>query len=87
MGPQPHYALTPKPASICFFDTNVLVYAVDAGEPGEPRGGRSTALPARWRDDQRGILSTQVLQELFYSITTCASCARPCRPRVGGAPW
>jgi len=50
-----------------FFDTNVLVYAVDAGDPVR----KEIALErfARSVRDDAVILSTQVLQE-FYNITT-----------------
>ena len=50
-----------------FFDTNVLVYAVDAGDPVR----REIAIErfARAVKDDAILLSTQVLQE-FYSITT-----------------
>jgi predicted nucleic acid-binding protein len=50
-----------------FFDTNVLVYAVDAGNPAR----REVALARFERavKDDTIVLSTQVLQE-FYSVTT-----------------
>jgi predicted nucleic acid-binding protein len=50
-----------------FFDTNVLVYAVDAGDPGR----KEVAIErfARAVKDDSVMLSTQVLQE-FYNITT-----------------
>lgn len=50
-----------------FFDTNVLVYAVDAGDPVR----KEVAIDrfARAVKDDTVILSTQVLQE-FYNITT-----------------
>lgn len=50
-----------------FFDTNVLVYAVDAGDPVR----REIAIDrfARAVKDDAILLSTQVLQE-FYNITT-----------------
>ncbi|MDM0031257.1 PIN domain-containing protein [Variovorax sp. J22P271] len=50
-----------------FFDTNVLVYAVDAGDPAR----REIAIDrfARAVKDDAVLLSTQVLQE-FYNITT-----------------
>lgn len=50
-----------------FFDTNVLVYAVDAGDPVR----REIAIDrfARAVKDDAILLSTQVLQE-FYDITT-----------------
>ena len=50
-----------------FFDTNILVYAVDAGDPAR----KEIAIErfARAVKDDSIVLSTQVLQE-FYSITT-----------------
>jgi len=50
-----------------FFDTNVLVYAVDAGDPAR----QEIAIDrfARAVKDDTVMLSTQVLQE-FYNITT-----------------
>ena len=53
--------------SICFFDTNVLVYAVDAGEPA--RRERALDRLARAVREDTVVLSTQVLHE-FYAITT-----------------
>lgn len=52
---------------ICFFDTNVLVYAVDASDP--ERRERALARLARAAQEGTVVLSTQVLQE-FYAITT-----------------
>ena len=52
---------------ICFFDTNVLVYAVDAGDPA--RHERALNRLARAASEGTVVLSTQVLQE-FYAITT-----------------
>lgn len=52
---------------ICFFDTNVLVYAVDAGDPA--RRERALECLARAAREDTVVLSTQVLQE-FYAITT-----------------
>ena len=50
-----------------FFDTNVLVYAVDAGDP--VRKEIAIDRFARAIKDDSIALSTQVLQE-FYNITT-----------------
>ncbi|HEY2254333.1 MAG TPA: PIN domain-containing protein, partial [Variovorax sp.] len=50
-----------------FFDTNVLVYAVDAGDP--VRKEMAIERFARAVKDDAVLLSTQVLQE-FYNITT-----------------
>lgn len=52
---------------ICFFDTNVLVYAMDASDP--VRQEKSIARFAQACRDDTITLSTQVLQE-FYNITT-----------------
>jgi predicted nucleic acid-binding protein len=52
---------------ICFFDTNILVCTVDAGDP--QRRELATACLARAVREDTIALSTQVLQE-FYSITT-----------------
>ena len=52
---------------ICFFDTIVLVYAVDAGDPA--RRERALNRLARAASEGTVVLSTQVLQE-FYAITT-----------------
>ncbi len=52
---------------ICFFDTNVLVYAMDASD--RSRQEQSIARFARACRDDTVALSTQVLQE-FYNITT-----------------
>ena len=50
-----------------FVDTNVLVYAddLDAGDKTQ----RARALLAQLFREQRGVLSTQVLQE-FFAVTT-----------------
>ena len=52
---------------ICFFDTNVLVYCMDAGDP--VRQARAIERFARACEQDTVVLSTQVLQE-FYQITT-----------------
>ncbi len=52
---------------ISFFDTNVLVYCMDAGDP--RRQSRAIERLERACQDGRVVLSTQVLQE-FYAITT-----------------
>ncbi len=58
-----------------FFDTNILVYAVDAGDP--VRQEIAIERFARAVRDDSVVLSTQVLQE-FYNITT-----RKLRPPLG----
>jgi len=52
---------------ISFFDTNILVYCMDAGDP--RRQAAAIARLERACDEGRVVLSTQVLQE-FYAITT-----------------
>ncbi len=52
---------------ICFFDTNVLVYCMDAGDP--VRQSRAIERFARACEQDTVVLSTQVLQE-FFAITT-----------------
>ena len=50
-----------------FFDTNVLAYTDDAGEPNK----QATALKLHAASHQRGqgVVSTQVLQEYFVTAT------------------
>jgi predicted nucleic acid-binding protein len=50
-----------------FFDTNVLVYAMDSGDPA--RQEIAIERFARAQSEDSIVLSTQVLQE-FYAITT-----------------
>lgn len=52
---------------ICFIDTNVLVYAMDASDRGRQEAALARIAQACARDTV--VLSTQVLQE-FYQITT-----------------
>lgn len=52
---------------ICFFDTNILVYTVDASDPA--RQEQAIDCFARAVRDDTIAISTQVLQE-FYNITT-----------------
>lgn len=52
---------------ICFFDTNVFLYAIDAGDP--IRQERALQRLARAARDDTVVLSTQVLHE-FYAIAT-----------------
>ncbi|MBL8644862.1 MAG: PIN domain-containing protein [Rhodospirillaceae bacterium] len=51
----------------CFVDTNVLVYAHDT-HAGEKKARAETLLQDLWATNS-GRLSTQVLQELYVSIT------------------
>jgi predicted nucleic acid-binding protein len=50
-----------------FFDTNVLVYTDDAGFPAKQR--RALELVAEHRRAGTGVISLQVLQEYFVTIT------------------
>jgi len=50
-----------------FFDTNVLVYADDEGFPAKQR--RAIELVAEHRRAGTGVLSSQVLQEYFVTVT------------------
>ena len=48
-----------------FVDTNILIYAADAAEPGKQR--KSQALLRSLCDERIGVISTQIMQE-FYVI-------------------
>ncbi len=50
-----------------FFDTNILIYADDSGSPSKQR--RAIELIAQHRLAGTGVLSTQVLQEYFVTVT------------------
>ena len=50
-----------------FFDTNVLVYADDKAAPAKQR--RALDLIAQHRRDGTGVVSLQVLQEYFVTVT------------------
>jgi predicted nucleic acid-binding protein len=50
-----------------FFDTNILVYADDDAEPVKQR--RAIELVAEHRRSRTGVLSLQVLQEYFVTVT------------------
>lgn len=52
--------------SLCFVDTNVLLYAVDDNSPAK----RDTAerLIAQLHREQRGVVSTQVMLELAHNL-------------------
>lgn len=52
---------------ICFFDTNILLYAIDASAPA--RRERALERLARAAQDGTIVLSTRVLQE-FYAVAT-----------------
>jgi predicted nucleic acid-binding protein len=50
-----------------FFDTNVLVYADDKAAPAKQR--RAIDLVAEHRRTRTGVISLQVLQEYFVTVT------------------
>ena len=50
-----------------FFDTNILIYADDKAAPAKQR--RAVALVAEHRRARTGVVSIQVLQEYFVSVT------------------
>lgn len=50
-----------------FFDTNVLIYADDKAAPAKQR--RAIELLAEHRRARTGVLSLQVLQEYFVTVT------------------
>src|SRR5438132_12443879 len=50
-----------------FFDTNILVYADDKSSPTKQR--RAVALVAEHRIYGTGVVSLQVLQEYFVTVT------------------
>lgn len=52
---------------ICFFDTNILLYAIDASEP--VRSECALERLARAAREGTIVISTQVLQE-FYAVAT-----------------
>jgi predicted nucleic acid-binding protein len=53
------------PAEFC--DTNVLVYAYDRSEPGKQQ--RAQEVVSRLWEDRSGVISVQVLQELFVVLS------------------
>jgi predicted nucleic acid-binding protein len=50
-----------------FFDTNVLVYADDLNDPS--KNTRARALVGEYLRSGSGVVSTQVLQEYFVTVT------------------
>jgi predicted nucleic acid-binding protein len=50
-----------------FFDTNILVYTDDKGSPAKQR--RAVELVAEHRKKATGVVSLQVLQEYFVTVT------------------
>jgi len=65
-------------SSLCFFDTNVLVYAADADEP--DKQATAIALFRSCVDAGAILLSTQVLQEFYVTVTR--KLARPLAPAL-----
>lgn len=59
-----------------FVDTNILVYAHDPGSCA--KHDRAKALVARLWDERSGVVSTQVLQELYVNLRKVAK--RPISP-------
>jgi predicted nucleic acid-binding protein len=54
-------------AARSFFDTNVLIYADDKADPEKQR--RALDLVAEHRRGRTGVVSLQVLQEYFVTVT------------------
>jgi len=53
--------------SATFVDTNVLVYAYDRDDP--EKHERAVAVLTELWDDRLGVVSTQVLQEFYVTVT------------------
>jgi predicted nucleic acid-binding protein len=51
----------------CFVDTNILVYAYNADE--KEKHARASALIKELWDQKTGVLSLQVLQEFYVTVT------------------
>ena len=58
---------SPTMTGIAFFDTNVLVYLFDAGAPAKRE--RAQEILEQKAADGNAVLSTQVLQEFYVTIT------------------
>jgi predicted nucleic acid-binding protein len=54
-------------SEIAFFDTNVLVYLFDSGSPAKQQRARD--LLQQKAGDGEAVLSIQVLQEFYVTIT------------------
>jgi predicted nucleic acid-binding protein len=50
-----------------FLDTNIFIYAQDAGSPNKQR--KSREIIAQLSDSGDGVISTQVMQEFFVATT------------------
>lgn len=61
-----------------FFDTNILVYAVDEDEPQKARTARE--ILERETESGNAVLSTQVLQEFYVTVTR--KLGRPLAPEA-----
>lgn len=53
--------------SKCFVDTNILVYAYDI-KSGKKRVAAKTLIQSLW-ENEKGVISIQVVQELFVVLT------------------
>ena len=51
-----------------FVDTNIFLYAYDSSSP-EKREGAKKLISELW-DSRQGVISTQVLQELYVNMTS-----------------
>lgn len=67
--------------SVEFLDTNILVYAYD--KTAGPKHGKARSLVARLWSERQGALSTQVLQELYVTLTR--KIKRPLPPEAARA--
>jgi len=54
------------PAGLCFLDTNILLYALDPRDP--RKQGVAAELIRSASADERAVVSTQVLIELFHNL-------------------
>jgi predicted nucleic acid-binding protein len=68
-------------ASPAFFDTNVLVYMIDAGEPRKRDRAREVFFEHAAR--RAVVLSTQVLLEFFWAATHSRRAAYPAAAAAG----
>lgn len=50
-----------------FVDTNLLVYSMDQNDPGKKEKSRQVL--RKIRDEYRGVISTQVMQEFYVAAT------------------
>jgi predicted nucleic acid-binding protein len=59
-----------------FFDTNVLVYGLDGANPAKQNAALQALLTVR-QANHIGVVSTQVLQEYYYTLTRKLHVAAP----------